>query len=170
MIPRKLRVVQPGERTSPEGKPVSNRILLALPDDEYRAIRPSLEFLAMPHHRGLYEPNRKIEYLHFPNRGLISLVIVMADGKTAEVAVLEGKESRAYPAFSDWTEARSARSFKSPETGSESKQARFGGFSVNRRPCRVWWPAMRLYWRCRFRRPLPATGCTTSSAAWRAGC
>lgn len=91
MIRRKLRVVQPGERTGPEGKPVSNRILLALPDHEYRAIRPWLEFLAMPHHRGLYEPNRKIEYVYFPNRGLISLVIVMSDGKTAEVAVL-GRE------------------------------------------------------------------------------
>ena len=91
MIKRTLRVVQPGERTNPQGKPVSNRILLALPDNEYRAIRPSLEFLAMPHHRSLYEPNRKIEYVYFPNRGLISLVIVMADGKTVEVAVL-GRE------------------------------------------------------------------------------
>ncbi len=91
MIKRNLRVVQPGERTNPQGKPVSNRILLTLPDNEYRAIRPSLEFLAMPHHRSLYEPNRKIEYVYFPNRGLISLVIVMADGKTVEVAVL-GRE------------------------------------------------------------------------------
>jgi CRP-like cAMP-binding protein len=91
MIRRKFRVVQPGERTNPQGRAVSNRILLALPDIEYRAIRPALEFLAMPHHRILYEPNRKIEYVYFPNRGLISLVIVMADGKTAEVAVL-GRE------------------------------------------------------------------------------
>jgi CRP-like cAMP-binding protein len=91
MLKRILRVVREGERTSPQGKPVCNRILLALPDREFRSIRPHLEFLNLPHHRLLYEPNRKIDLLYFPNRGLISLVIVMEDGKTVEVAVL-GRE------------------------------------------------------------------------------
>lgn len=88
MLKRNLRVVQAGERTNPRGKPVSNRILLAIPDNEYRAIRPGLEFLPLPHHRILYEPNKKFEFVYFPNSGLISLVIVMADRKTVEVAVL----------------------------------------------------------------------------------
>jgi CRP-like cAMP-binding protein len=88
VLKRNFRVVQAGERTSPQGKPVSNRILLALPDNEYRSIRPGLEFLHLPHHKSLYEPNRKIEFVYFPNRGLISLVIVMANRKTVEVAVL----------------------------------------------------------------------------------
>ncbi len=91
MLKRNLRVVREGERTSPQGRPVCNRILLALPDNEFRSIRPHLEFLPLPHHRLLYEPNRKIDFLYFPNRGLISLVIVMEDGKTVEVAVL-GRE------------------------------------------------------------------------------
>jgi len=91
MLKRNLRVVREGERSSPQGKPVYNRILLALPDNEFRSIRPHLEFLPLPHHRLLYEPNRKIDFLYFPNRGLISLVIVMEDGKTVEVAVL-GRE------------------------------------------------------------------------------
>ena len=91
MLKRNLRVVREGERTIPQGKPVCNRILLALPDNEFRSIRPHLEFLPLPHHRLLYEPNRKIDFLYFPNRGLISLVIVMEDGKTVEVAVL-GRE------------------------------------------------------------------------------
>jgi CRP-like cAMP-binding protein len=86
-----LRVVQAGERTSPRGNPVSNRILLALPDNEYKVLRPRLEFLSLPSHRMLYEPNRRIDFVYFPNRGLISLVVVMGDGKTVEVAVL-GKE------------------------------------------------------------------------------
>ena len=35
-MPKKnSRVAQPGERTNPQGKPVSNRVLLALPDREY---------------------------------------------------------------------------------------------------------------------------------------
>ncbi len=87
MLKRNLGA-QAGERTNPQGKPIGNRILLALPDNEYRAVRPALEFLALPHHRILYEPNRKIEFVYFPNKGLISLVVAMADGKTVEVAVL----------------------------------------------------------------------------------
>ena len=86
-----LRVALPGERTNPSGRPVTNRILLAIPDGEYRSIRPGLEFLDMPHHLSLYEPNRKFEFVHFPNNGLISLVVVMADRKTVEVGVL-GRE------------------------------------------------------------------------------
>jgi CRP-like cAMP-binding protein len=85
------RVVQPGERTNPRGNPVSNRILLALPDSEYKLIRPRLQFLPLPSHRILYESNGKIEFVYFPNRGLISLVVLMGDGKTVEVAVL-GRE------------------------------------------------------------------------------
>ena len=91
MPKRAMRVVQPGERTNPEGKAVRNRILLALPDKEYRSIRKGLEFIDLPHHRSLYEPNQKIEYVYFPNSGLISLVVVMDDGKTVEVGVL-GRE------------------------------------------------------------------------------
>jgi len=91
MATRTMRVVQAGERTNHEGKPVSNRILLALPDREYRSIRKGLAFIPLPHHRSLYEPNAKIEYVYFPNSGLISLVVVMEDGKTVEVAVL-GRE------------------------------------------------------------------------------
>lgn len=91
MLKRNLRVVQPGERTNTQGKPVSNRILLTMPDNEYRSLRPGLEFLPLPHHRRLYEPNRKFEFVYFPNSGLISLIIVMADGKTVEVGVL-GRE------------------------------------------------------------------------------
>jgi CRP-like cAMP-binding protein len=83
-----LSVVHAGERTNPRGKPVSNKLLLSVPDSEYRALRPGLEYLKLPHHRSLYEPNRKIEFVYFPNGGLISLVVVMEDGKTVEVGVL----------------------------------------------------------------------------------
>jgi CRP-like cAMP-binding protein len=61
---------------------------LGITDSTFRSIRPGLEFLSLPYHRILYEPNRKLEFVYFPNSGLISLVIVMADGKTVEVAVL----------------------------------------------------------------------------------
>jgi CRP-like cAMP-binding protein len=95
---RPLRVVQAGERTNPKGKPVKNRLLLALPDSEFRSIRPALEFMDMPDHRSLYEPNRRIKFVYFPNRGLISLVILMNDAKTVEVAVLGNEGLAGVPA------------------------------------------------------------------------
>jgi hypothetical protein len=88
MFRKQLRVVQPGERTNPRGRPVSNKILLSLPDSEYKLIRPELEFVKLPHHRYLYESNRKIEFIYFPNGGLISLVVAMEDSKAVEVGLL----------------------------------------------------------------------------------
>ncbi len=48
-------------------------------------IRPHLEFLSMPHHMSLYEPGQPLEFVHFPNAGMVSLVIATEDGKTVEV-------------------------------------------------------------------------------------
>jgi CRP-like cAMP-binding protein len=70
-----------------------------------RSARTS-EFLSLPHHRLLYEPNRKIDFLYFPNRGLISLVIVMEDGKTVEVAVLGREGFAGVPAVFGLTRSR----------------------------------------------------------------
>jgi len=77
--------MQPSERTSPAGNRVANKILLSIPDEEYALIRPHLKFLSMPHHLSLYEPGRTIEFVHFPNGGMVSLVIATEDGKTVEV-------------------------------------------------------------------------------------
>jgi CRP-like cAMP-binding protein len=78
----------PGERTNGEGKPIGNRILLSLPESEYHLLRPSLTFVHMPHHASLHEPGERIEFAYFPNRGLVSLVVAMKEGKTVEVGVV----------------------------------------------------------------------------------
>jgi CRP-like cAMP-binding protein len=91
---RQSRVVQAGERTNAEGKPVSNKLLLLISDSEYHSIRHHLEFIKLPHHMILHEENRKLDYVHFLNRGLISLVIATEDGRTAE-AGLVGNEGMA---------------------------------------------------------------------------
>jgi len=86
-----LRTLKPGERTNPEGKAVRNKILLGVPNQEYALLRPHLSFLDMPHHLVLHDARDKIEYAYFPNRGMVSLVIVTEEGKSVEVGVL-GKE------------------------------------------------------------------------------
>lgn len=81
-------VLRPGERSGPEGKAISNRILLSLSDREFRAIRHRLEFTGLAHHSILHESHRKARSIYFLDEGLVSLVIVMANGKTAEAGVV----------------------------------------------------------------------------------
>ena len=86
-----LQVVQSGERTNTDGKPVSNIILLSISDNDYSSLRPNLEYVSLPNHLVLHEGGGKLEFAYFPSRGLISLVVVMKDGKTAEAGIV-GKE------------------------------------------------------------------------------
>jgi len=81
------QVVQSGERTNAAGKPVSNRMLLSASDNDYSLLRPHLEYISLPNHLVIHEAGAKLEYAYFPNRGLISLVVVMKDGKTAEAGI-----------------------------------------------------------------------------------
>jgi CRP-like cAMP-binding protein len=80
-----LQIMPPNERTTTAGNRVGNKILLSIPDKEYALLRPHLEFLSMPHHVSLYEPGQPLEFVHFPNTGMVSLVIATEDGKTVEV-------------------------------------------------------------------------------------
>ena len=81
-------VMHGGERTNPSGKPVSNRILLSLPDDEYRQIRAHLEFVKLEPHRVLHEPGEKLRFAYFLNSGLASLLAMMREGKAVEAGVV----------------------------------------------------------------------------------
>src|ERR1700690_3142291 len=77
--------MQAHARTRTAGKRIGNKILLSIPPKEYALILPHLEFLSMPHHLSLYEPGQPLEFVHFPNTGMVSLVIATDDGKTVEV-------------------------------------------------------------------------------------
>lgn len=81
-------VVLAGERTGPEGRPVSNSLLLSLSDSAFHAVRPHLRLTDLNHHAILHESNRKTGRIYFPNEGLISLVIVASGNRTAEAGVV----------------------------------------------------------------------------------
>ena len=94
----KLAIVQPGERTSPAGKPVRNKLLLAIPDEEFRKIRSRLQFIELPHHLTLHQPHQTVRFAHFPNAGLISLVVELKDGRTVEAGLLGNEGASGMPA------------------------------------------------------------------------
>ena len=85
---KRNRVIQSGERTNTQGKPVSSLILLSISDSDYSSLRPHLEYVSLPNHLVLHEAGGKLEFAYFPNRGLISLVVVMKDGRTAEAGIV----------------------------------------------------------------------------------
>jgi len=94
-----IQLMQPGERSDPAGKEIRNRILLSMPENEFRLIRPQLEAMDLPHHLSLYEPNQPLEFVHFPNDGLVSLVIVLNSGKTVEAGIVGNEGLVGLPAL-----------------------------------------------------------------------
>lgn len=93
-----LQTVQAGERTSADGKPVSNIILLSTSDSDYNSLRPHLEYVSLSSHLVLHDGGGKLEFAYFPNRGLISLVVVMKDGRTAEAGIVGNEGFTGTPA------------------------------------------------------------------------
>src|SRR3984893_9210761 len=79
---------QPSERTNTAGKQVSNKILLSIPDSDYCSLRPHLKYVSLPNHLVVHEAGGKLDFAYFLNRGLISLVVVMKNGKTAEAGIV----------------------------------------------------------------------------------
>ena len=88
MSGKSSQVIRAGERTNVEGKPVSNKVLLSTPANEYQLMRPYLEYIDLPSHRSLHEPTQSIEFVYFLNRGMVSQVVVTKDGRTVEVGVV----------------------------------------------------------------------------------
>lgn len=78
-------------RSDSQGNPISNRILNAIPDTEFELLRPHLEMVTFTYHQSLHESGEDIEYATFPDKGMISLVIVTSDGRSVEVGIV-GKE------------------------------------------------------------------------------
>src|SRR6185295_7614355 len=77
-----------GERTCPNGKAVGNKILLSMTEEEFQLLRPHVEFIDLPQRYMLHEQNSKLEFLYFPNSGLLSLIVSSEEGRTVEVAVV----------------------------------------------------------------------------------
>ena len=65
-----------------------NRLLMALPPAILARLSDHLEPIDLPRRLVLVETGVTPRYLHFPDNGLVSLVKVMGDGRTAEVGAV----------------------------------------------------------------------------------
>jgi CRP-like cAMP-binding protein len=67
--------------------PKQSHFLAALPAQVYARLLPDLELIPMPLGWAVYESGGHMGYLYFPTTSLISLLYVMENGASAEIAV-----------------------------------------------------------------------------------
>ncbi len=72
--------------TSPHN-PLQNHLLAALPAEDYARLLPALELIPMPLGWAICESGGQMTYLYFPTTSIVSLLYVMEDGASAEIAV-----------------------------------------------------------------------------------
>jgi CRP-like cAMP-binding protein len=68
--------------------PRQNRLLAALPDAEWERLLPHLERVDMPLSKVLYESGDRLAHVYFPTNSIVSLLYVMENGSSAEIAVV----------------------------------------------------------------------------------
>ncbi len=68
-----------------------NDLLAALPDAELARWLPMLEFVDLPLGHVLYESGVTLDHVYFPSTAIVSLLYVLENGASAEIAVV-GKE------------------------------------------------------------------------------
>ena len=65
-----------------------NHLLDALPADDFERISSHLELVALKLGDVLYEPGIKLRHVYFPTTAIVSLLYVMEDGASAEIAIV----------------------------------------------------------------------------------
>jgi CRP-like cAMP-binding protein len=68
--------------------PTENHLLAALPDAEWQRWLPQLERVEMPLGQVLYESGVTLSHVYFPTTAIVSLLYVMENGASAEIAVV----------------------------------------------------------------------------------
>jgi CRP-like cAMP-binding protein len=68
--------------------PMQNHLLAALPAAVYEAWLPMLESVDLPLGTVLYEAGTTLDHLYFPTTAVVSMLYVMENGESAEVAVV----------------------------------------------------------------------------------
>ena len=68
--------------------PRQNRLVAALPDEEYGRLLPHLERVPMRLGEVLYESGTQMRHVYFPIDSIVSLLYVLEDGASAEIAVV----------------------------------------------------------------------------------
>ena len=77
--------------SQPQQSAVRNRLLTALPPDDFAALAPDLRPVELEFRQVLYEPGQAIQAAHFPRDGMVSMLAPLEDGQLQEVGIV-GRE------------------------------------------------------------------------------
>jgi CRP-like cAMP-binding protein len=99
----------PTAQTSGKRAP-RNRLLAALPDAEYDRLAPQLEEVSLELRQILFDVDRPITHVYFPEDGVVSIVGVMSDGTAVETATVGYEGMIGLPIFHG-TDRTSAQAF-----------------------------------------------------------
>ena len=78
---------------------VKNRILSALPAEEYKRLIHNLKPVALEYKQVIYEPNKPIRYVYFPNDGVICLLSTVMGRTAVEIGLLGNEGMLGIPIF-----------------------------------------------------------------------
>ena len=70
------------------GAPHDNHLLACMPNDVIEKIQSKLEIIDLPLGKVLYESSGVQNYVYFPTTAIVSLLYVLEDGGSAEIAVV----------------------------------------------------------------------------------
>jgi CRP-like cAMP-binding protein len=68
--------------------PKKNHLLESLPETEWKRLEPVLEEVDLPLGMVLYESGSTLSHVYFPTTAIVSLLYVMENGSSAEIAVV----------------------------------------------------------------------------------
>src|SRR5437762_12145951 len=85
-----------------------NRLLAALPRDDYERILPTLDVIPLKLKHVLHKPGERIQDVYFPGGGFCSMLTVLEDGGMVEIATIGREGMVGVSAVLDGTRVTSA--------------------------------------------------------------
>jgi CRP-like cAMP-binding protein len=76
---------------SPHSGPLDNKLLASLPRVHFNVLAPHLTTVSLPQGLMAVETGEEVDHVYFPHDGMLSLLMVMRDGKAIETATV-GRE------------------------------------------------------------------------------
>ena len=96
--------------SNPSSDQPRNRLLAMLPADAYEALSPSLTRVELELKQVVFDVDRPIEHVYFPESAVVSILSVMADGSAIETATVGHEGMVGLPVFLG-TDQMSAQAF-----------------------------------------------------------
>ena len=112
-----------------------NRLLLALPRADYRALLPDLEAVVLQNGAVLFEARDRITHVYFPQRCVVSLLAAAGEGPGVEVGLVGNEGMVGLSAFLGSSTSTTQAVLQIPDGAWRMEVRAFGRAVAGRRHC-----------------------------------